>query len=175
MVGAHEWWDVLDAQGRPTGRTYRRGAADWPQGRFHLVVATCVALADGRLLTTQRAARKDFPLTWELPGGSALAGESSRDAALRELREETGVSLTATDLRIVGRHMETTALMDLYVAVLANEPRLTLDRAEVAAAEWVSPQRFTDLRDRGAVAPPWYDRLETLWEDLSGHLPPSTP
>jgi 8-oxo-dGTP diphosphatase len=172
-VTANEWWDVLDAQGHPTGRTYRRGAADWPPGRFHLVVATCVALADGRMLTTQRAAGKDFPLTWELPGGSALAGESSTDAALRELCEETGVSLAASDLRIVGRHVEATALMDLYVAVLATEPRLTLDRDEVAAAEWVSPERFTDLRDRGALAPPWYDRLETLWEELSEHLPPS--
>ncbi|MHA7172045.1 NUDIX domain-containing protein [Arthrobacter monumenti] len=79
--GSDEWWDVTDEHGHLTGQTYRRGNPDWPPGRFHLVVATCAYRSDGAVLLTQRSATKEYPLAWEFPGGSALAGESSNDAA----------------------------------------------------------------------------------------------
>ena len=83
-----ELWDVLDGEGQPIGSTDVRGAPDWPEGHFHLVVATCAYAPDGRVLLTQRAAEKEFPLTWEFPGGSAFAGETSAQAVAREFREE---------------------------------------------------------------------------------------
>lgn len=37
---------------------------------------------------------KGYPNLWECTGGSALAGDSSLDAAIREVREETGILLS---------------------------------------------------------------------------------
>jgi 8-oxo-dGTP diphosphatase len=51
---------------------------------------------DGRLLLTQRA---DLPV-WVLPGGGIEAGESAAEAAVREAREETGLTVSPT--RLVG-------------------------------------------------------------------------
>jgi 8-oxo-dGTP diphosphatase len=53
-------------------------------------VSVCVVQA-GRVLLTQRA-RPPFENLWSLPGGHVKRGESLRDAAVRELKEETGIN-----------------------------------------------------------------------------------
>ena len=53
----------------------------------------CVAVAilkDGRILLVKR---EDFEI-WSLPGGHVESGESVAQAAIREVREETGLRVT---------------------------------------------------------------------------------
>lgn len=55
-----------------------------------LIVAVAVAVrSEGRLLLIKRS---DNGL-WALPGGAQDIGESTRDAATREVREETGIEI----------------------------------------------------------------------------------
>ena len=161
-----EWWDVIDEFGTLTGESFRRGASDWPAGRFHLIVATCVVRGDSLMLMTRRASTKEFPLAWEFPGGSALAGESSRQAAVRELREETGVAVPARDLELVGRFAEPSALLDMYLAVVPDVPAVTPDHVEVDAAAWVAIGDVEARLAAGQMADPWVDRLEALWPTI---------
>ncbi|MBF4634664.1 NUDIX hydrolase [Agreia pratensis] len=159
-----EWWDILDAQGTQTGEILRRGTPSWPPGRFHLIVAVCVRREDGTVLLTQRSADKvEFPFGWEFPGGSAFSGESSRDAAVRELREETGVVVAPSTLTFVGRFAETSALLDFYIAEQQSSVELTLQRSEVMAAEWVEPWEVVRRLEAGLMADPWVARLDSLW------------
>jgi len=61
-------------------------------------VALCVQTAaegDTLLITRRAQGLRNHAGQWALPGGGRDAGESIEDAALRELREETGVSLGA--------------------------------------------------------------------------------
>jgi 8-oxo-dGTP diphosphatase len=46
----------------------------------------------GRLLICQRSPHERFPNKWEFPGGKVESGESLRDALLRELDEELGIT-----------------------------------------------------------------------------------
>ncbi|MFC9558301.1 NUDIX domain-containing protein [Agromyces sp. NPDC056965] len=159
-----EWWDVVDVDGVLTGETFRRGASNWPAGRFHLIVAVCVQREDGAVLLTQRAAdKKEFPLSWEFPGGSALVGESSRVAANRELLEETALDVPADSLELIGRFVEASALLDFYVASEPAEADLILQASEVAAAEWVPVHEVERRANAGAMAVPWSARLDALW------------
>ena len=87
-----EMWDVCDAAGRKTGRVQRRGDPLGP-GDFHLCIHVWIVNARGEYLLTQRAPGKSMAGLWECTGGSALLGEDSLAAALREVREETGLTL----------------------------------------------------------------------------------
>ncbi len=101
--GAGELWDVYDESRQKTGRLHRRGDELNP-GEFHLTVHVWMQNDRGEFLMTRRSPNKGFPLLWESTGGSALAGEDSLTAALREAKEETGLALDPGCGRIVHQY-----------------------------------------------------------------------
>lgn len=161
-----EYWDLTDAEGRPTGETFRRGADDWPRERFHVVATVCLVRSSGEVLVTRRSATKSLPLTWEFPGGSATSGETSLEGARRELREETCVEVPSSDLTLVGRHTEGHSLVDLYVALAPPDTHVTVDLVEVADHRWLPLDEARRLLTGGEILTPWPDRLDTLWPTL---------
>src|SRR6056297_3724271 len=63
-----------------------------------LRVAVGVVLSrDGRILIARRAAHRHQGGLWEFPGGKVEAGETAREALVRELREEVGITVHAAD------------------------------------------------------------------------------
>ena len=50
-----------------------------------------ITVRDGKVLLAKRAKKAGFGL-WSLPGGHIETGEPTREAALRELAEETGIT-----------------------------------------------------------------------------------
>ncbi len=56
----------------------------------------------GQLLLAHATGQKH----WDIPKGGAEAGESAREAAIREVREETGIELAADSMEEIG-HMRT--------------------------------------------------------------------
>jgi 8-oxo-dGTP pyrophosphatase MutT (NUDIX family) len=72
-------------------------------GLRHAAVAVALLQRAGRVhvLLVKRVPRGRNPGQWALPGGRVDAGESSRQAAVRELAEETGVTCRAGD--VLGR------------------------------------------------------------------------
>ena len=88
-----ELFDLYDDERRLTGETIERGAP-LPESRYHLVIHICILGSDGKMLIQQRQPfKKSFPGKWDVSvGGSAVAGENSRQAASRELYEELGIS-----------------------------------------------------------------------------------
>jgi 8-oxo-dGTP pyrophosphatase MutT (NUDIX family) len=67
-------------------------------------VDVLVVLTDdaGRLLLMQRAGDLYLPGHWCLPGGRVEPGEHAIAAAVRETKEEVGVTIDPGDLRFVG-------------------------------------------------------------------------
>lgn len=101
-----ELFDVLRADGTPTGRVKPRAAVhrdgDWHRA-VHVWVAGEDRLGGPFLLFQQRSLAKD---TWPgrldaTVGGHYRAGETLADT-LREVEEELGVAATIADLRPVG-------------------------------------------------------------------------
>lgn len=90
-----ELWDIYDEQKKPTGRTMVRDDWHMKPGEYHLSVLAVIRRPDGKFLITKRAENKPWAAGWwEVPGGSAIAGESSEEAVRREVQEETGLDVS---------------------------------------------------------------------------------
>lgn len=90
-----ELWDIYDKNKQRTGRTMKRN--DWclADDEYHLTVLGVVKRPDGKFLITKRVMTKHWaPGWWEVSGGACMAGEESKDAVIREVREETGLDVS---------------------------------------------------------------------------------
>lgn len=87
-----EFWDIVDENGNKTGRLHERGTP-MQKGKYHLSVSVWIINSEGKFLISKRTPTKNFPNMWEPTGGSAIAGEDSLSAALRESKEELGITL----------------------------------------------------------------------------------
>ena len=90
-----EYWDIYDANKNVTGRTMKRN--DWilKDGEYHLTVLGVIKRSDGRFLITKRVMTKAWAAGWwEVSGGAAQAGETSKKAVIREVGEETGLDVS---------------------------------------------------------------------------------
>jgi 8-oxo-dGTP diphosphatase len=88
-----EFWDIVDESGRRTGRLHRRGTP-MQKGDYHPSVSVWIANGKSEFLISQRSPENSRPNIWETTGASVLAGEDSLSAAIREVKEELGISLS---------------------------------------------------------------------------------
>lgn len=155
-----ELWDVYDECRRKTGRTHRRGDPLAP-GERHLVVQVYVRRPTGEFLITQRAPTKGFPLMWENTGGSAEAGEDSLTAALREVREETGLCARPECARLVMQVTRADSFVDIYELTHAFDlSDVTLLPGETVGARLASGEEILRLAAEGQFVP--HDYLQEL-------------
>ena len=157
-----ERWEIVDAEGRPLGRTTPRSAPRFGEGEYHLVVGTCVIAADGRILVTRRAPGKTWAGRWEFPAGSALPGESGAAAAQRELAEETGIDLPVAGFVRLSRVREQVKLFDLFVADAGPACEVRMQPGEVDDWAWAGVDDVFGAGRSVEFALPWLARLDAV-------------
>jgi len=115
-------------------------------------VAAAVMLRAGgdEFLLAQRPAGKVYAGYWEFPGGKVEAGESVRDALVRELREELGIAVTACSPWLVRQFTYPHATVRLnFWRVTAWEGEIGVSAPlEHAAVDWqacMAPPRVAPI------------------------------
>ena len=150
-----ERFDLYDSRRRFTGRTIARGE-DVPDGLRRLVVHVCVFNQKGEMLIQQRQSFKEgWPNLWDVSvGGGVQAGESTQQAARRELQEELGLEF---DFENETPMLTTTfrkGFDDLYIIHLEPElDTLRLQPEEVQAVRWASQNEVLAMIDSGTFIP----------------------
>lgn len=90
-----ELWDIYNENKQKTGRTMKRNDWNMKAGDYHLTVLAVIGRHDGKYLITKRVMTKSWaPGWWEVSGGGVMAGENSKEAVLREVKEETGLDVS---------------------------------------------------------------------------------
>ncbi|MBQ9859740.1 MAG: HAD hydrolase family protein [Clostridia bacterium] len=145
-----EKWEILDADGIPTGRTIVRGEP-LRAGDYHLVEHIWIVDSKGRLLIQQRNPNlRVMAGMWAATGGSAVAGEDSESAARRELFEELGIRTAPGEMVYGGRMRRRNSFTDLWLLYRdIDSTALRLQTEEVAATKWVTAEELIAmLHDR---------------------------
>lgn len=107
-------------------------------------VVGAVIVRDGLILCAQRGPKGSLGGMWEFPGGKIEAGETARDALIREIDEELRCEIAVGDLITTTAHdydFGTVTLTTFWCDLVVGEPVLT----EHAAVEWRSPAQLDAL------------------------------
>ncbi len=148
-----ELWDILDENGNPTGRLIERGKP-MLQNEFHLVVHIWIVSRDNTFLIAKRAETKPFGGMWETTGGSAIAGETSLRAAVRETKEELGIDLNADGCKFITRikrqHSDFPDFVDAWLCKYDSElSTLHSDPSEVSETRWAEKEEIKNMINNG--------------------------
>ena len=123
-----------------------------PQPRGLLPAAFAIVRNDGGQILLVRRADDGY---WELPGGRIEVGESASAAVVREVAEETGVTITVTGLAGVysdpghvlayphedGIYQQLAVCFRAFTPVHNTQP----DHDETSGAAWFDPEQATQL------------------------------
>lgn len=162
-----EYWDLYDEHFQKIGRTHLRGEKI-PKGTYHLVVHVCIFNQKGEMLIQQRQYFKEgWPNLWDVTmSGSALKGETSQQAAMREVKEELGLDIDLTNCRpSLTNHFEQ-GFDDIYlIHQEVDLSKLHLQYEEVQDVKWASQQEILKLMKEGQFIP-YYESLINLFFEM---------
>lgn len=150
-----ELFDLYDSDRNPLLRVHQRDVP-LPTGLYHVVVSVWTVNERDEILLTLRSAEKHLmPNLWESTSGSVIAGETSMEAALRELREETGIVATAEDIFFLGTTRKAASFVDIFVVrKTVDLSEIVLQAEETVAAKWVTFAELQAMERRGDLAFP---------------------
>lgn len=143
-----EIWDIYTSDRNLTGRTGVRGE-NLKSGEYHLVVFAFIMNTKNEILISRRTMNKTFPGCWEITGGSALSGDTSETAIVREIKEELGV-----DVDIKNGHLMKTHIGDAFGFYFADTyiffediciDDVICQEEEVSEAKYVSIAKFDQM------------------------------
>ncbi|MFF3356765.1 NUDIX hydrolase [Streptomyces sp. NPDC002917] len=100
-------------------------------------IAAAVVVHDNRVLMVRRKV-KEGQLSWQFPAGEIEAGETPEQAAVRETREEVG--LTVNVLKSLGErvHPKTGRRISYAACTVMSGTALVADTDELAELAWVA-------------------------------------
>lgn len=105
-------------------------------------VVVGIVLKEGKVLIVRRK-KGEGDLLWQFPGGTVEQGETFEQAVVRELKEETGVTVSIKKNLGERVHPYTKKYM-AYIACQYIEGELIISDDDLDKAEWVDKDKLTD-------------------------------
>lgn len=165
-----ELWNVYDQYRHMTDCVHERGQ-EMKAGNYHLVVHVWIVNDDGQFLIQRRQPWKiGFPNMWDCAAaGSAIMGDDSDQAAIREVKEELGIDLDLEKGERLFTVKFSQGFDDIWLVrqnVAMEE--LHLQEEEVAEARWASEAEIKDMVKNGEFIP--FNYFDQLFEMVNSRI-----
>lgn len=144
-----ELWDAYDNNfNKLNGITLVRGEPV-PDGIYHLVCEIIVRHIDGTYLLVQRDYRKHLGGMWEVTaGGSVLKGENPLMGAIRELREETGLTVNELkELKIIADDVHHSLYVEYLCVTDCDKDSIILQEGETVDFKWIDRNDLLEMSE----------------------------
>ena len=142
-----ELWDLYDKDRKPLNRTHVRGEA-FAEGEYYVSCEIWVRNSKGEFLITKRHPDKKAGNLWEFAGGGTLAGETTIQSAVRELKEETGIQSQESELQLFATYQHKNYFLDLFLLNKDVEiSDIVLQPGETIDAKWASEETILQMID----------------------------
>ena len=173
-----EYFDILDEDGHPTGKTKLRTKVH-QDGDWHKAVHIWIVNDKQEVLLQKRSPNKDSnPNMWDISSAGHLsAGDDSLTGALREITEELGINIKPDQLQFIGtrkkasRYTQTfinNEFNDVYLLRLNLDlSKLHLQEEEVSAVKYVPLNEFKNMiKNKDKTLLMHEDEFEMLFKAL---------
>jgi isopentenyldiphosphate isomerase len=165
-----ELWNIYDQYRHMTDRIHERGQ-EMKAGDYHLVVHVWIVNDDGQFLIQRRQPWKiGFPNMWDCSAaGSAVMGDDSEQAAIREVKEEIGIDLEIEKGERIFTVRFSQGFDDIWLVrqnVAIEE--LQLQEEEVSEARWASEEEIKEMVENGEFIP--FNYFDQLFEIIHSRI-----
>ncbi len=144
-----EYQDLYDSNRNLLNRVHARGEA-YADGEYYVCAEVWVKNSKGQFLITKRHPDKKSGNLWEFTGGGTLAGESTVQSAVRELREETGIVVDEAELKMFATNQKRNYFQDLFLLHKDVElSEIVLQPTETIDARWVTEAEIEKMIENG--------------------------
>jgi len=128
--------DLYDENKKLTGETIFKGETV-PKGKYYITVIVFIQNTKGEFLIQKRTLKKDGK--WATTGGHPVAGESSIEGIVTEVREELGIKINKQNLKLFKTIKTEDDFVDLYyLKEDIDIKRIKMQEEEVSDSKWAS-------------------------------------
>lgn len=165
--------DIYDKDGRATGNVRDKEAPLGPD-EYRMAVGIWIMDSGGRIFLTRRSMEKSYaPGKWENPAGHVQAGEGAVHAVIRELFEETGLTVREEQITLLGCSRTWPYLgRDFGVRMDVDLKDVRFQKGETCGAKWVTFEEFAEMARAGDFAQSLTDHMRDYlgaFLEFTGH------
>lgn len=165
--------NLYDNKKNKSVKTLIREKGDPLDGEFKLSVHLWIMNDEGKFLIQRRSAnRKTNPNKWAFTGGAVDFGEESYQGAIREAKEEMGISLNPENVEFLLGFKREHDFVDVFLAKdNTNINDVKMQEDEVSESRWVTPLELAQIISNGDFVPAinlYYDLFKKLLEKCNG-------
>lgn len=134
--------DVLDESGNKTGEIVTRTQVH-EKGLWHRIIVVSIIDKNGHILMQQRSINKDSnPGKWDVSAaGHVSSGQTSIEAAIREVSEELGIEIHEEELKYILTYKNKREIKENYIdgqiydCYIVNRDKIDINDIKVQESE----------------------------------------